>query len=135
LCFLKRNKEISSSAASKFPTHDAVCGLDYLLAACDIIWRDGPISDIKLADNCDFGGNDLYNKSATSGDECAQLCRDEKRCTHFTYSTFYGKTQILGHFYKNILTKSFDDTIWTVLIYIIYVFHIKYKKPCLLFND
>jgi hypothetical protein len=85
-----------------------------LLAACDIIWRDGPIGDIKLADNCDFGGNDLYNKSATSGDECAQLCRDEKRCTHFTYSTFYGKTQILGprHFYKNSLTKSF---FWKIL--------------------
>ena len=129
MCFLKRNKKISSSAASKFPTHDAVCGLDCLIADCDIIWRDGPIGDIKLADNCDFGGNDLYNKSATSGDECAQLCRDEKRCTHFTYSTFYGKTQILGprHFYKNSLTKSFfgkfGDNIWTVLIYTIYVLY------------
>ncbi len=45
-----------------------------------------------MADGCDFGYNDLYSKKSSSGEECAQFCIKEDRCTHFTYSTLFGKT-------------------------------------------
>jgi len=50
----------------------------------------GELELIQFANDCDFALDDLYNKSASSGDECARFCRDEEQCTHFTYSTFYG---------------------------------------------
>jgi len=61
--------------------------------AFDFNWKQGQghLELIQLANDCDFARDDLYNKTASSGDECARLCRDDKRCTHFTYSTFYGE--------------------------------------------
>jgi hypothetical protein len=39
-----------------------------------------------MADSCDFDGKAYKNVSASSGKECAQLCRRKKGCTHFTYT-------------------------------------------------
>ena len=43
-----------------------------------------------MAESCDFEG-DYSNVSASSGKECAQMCRKDKECTHFTYSKDSGK--------------------------------------------
>ncbi len=68
--------------------------------ALNIDWKDGQgeLEKIQMANDCDFAFDDLYNKSASSGDECAKFCREEKRCTHFTYSTFFGKYRSLRWF-------------------------------------
>ena len=74
----------------------------------EINWKrgEGELEKIQLANDCDFVFDDLYNKSASSGDECAKFCRDDKRCTHFTYST---KVMRDGKFFKvqyiNLLGK------------------------------
>ena len=92
-CWLKNKEGIEKSQANSFwEEFDPVCGIDCLSAECDIVWRTSETDvGIELADMCDFGGNDLYSKAATSGEECAQYCKNEDRCNHFTYSTVYGK--------------------------------------------
>jgi len=46
---------------------------------------------LQMSEGCDFDG-DFYTKvSASSGEECAQLCREDKICTQFTYIEENGK--------------------------------------------
>ncbi len=44
-----------------------------------------------MAGSCDFDDDAYSNVSVSSGKECAQLCRKDKECTHFTYSEDNGK--------------------------------------------
>ncbi len=78
----------------------ATCGIDCTRVKCDLDWKDLGRGDIQFADGCDFGYNDMYNKTSSSGEECAQFCIEEDRCTHFTYSTLYG--ELINAIVKNI---------------------------------
>jgi hypothetical protein len=68
----------------------------YARQSLELKWKhgEGELEKIQMANDCDFLLDNLYNKPASSGDECAKICRSEKRCTHFTYTTYYGN--ILG---------------------------------------
>ncbi len=55
-----------------------------------------------MSEFCDFVEDAYTNVSASSGKECAKLCRKDKGCTHFTYIKDNGKLQkCLSHFQYN----------------------------------
>ena len=57
-------------------------------------WKNGTVEGFEVAENCDFGGNDLYSLNVTSADECQNACRNELRCDHFAFSYYTGNNKI-----------------------------------------
>lgn len=63
-------------------------------AKADFKWLSGP--EALWAWNCDFYGNDIARVRAP-GSSCANLCRSNAACTHFSFTTYEGGTCWLKH--------------------------------------
>ncbi len=70
-----------------------------------------------MSECCDFDGDYYAKVSASSGEECAQLCREDKICTQFTYIEENGKLQkeflaILNTIHVLRLRTQYHNTIY-----------------------
>ena len=69
-------------------------------------WKNGVVGGFQVAEDCDFFGNDLYNVTGTSPDDCQTECRSSTLCNHFAFNTYSGEP-LCWIKKKDGLTKNF----------------------------
>ncbi len=90
LCFVKNMKEVKKDDA--ILASNSVCGLDCFGVPCEPLWESrNEAGGIKLAEFCDFNGEESYNVVTHSVESCARLCEINNECTQFTFTADRGR--------------------------------------------